>query len=1107
MPGEGFKIADGFVAVHADTSDMDTTVNERLRDAKGRFIKAGQESGKGYGDGLEGGVREGVDGVTRDVNGRLRDARGRFLFEGKGAGKDFGDGVDKESRSGLERFYNNVNKRAKDASQEIDKGVGKFVGSIHLMGAAMSGLKWTSMSLGAIAATNSVLNLAAALAPAAGIVAGFPALLATAATGLITMKVATSGMGDALKAALNPAKGKQYEAALKNLAPAAASVVKEFHALVPEFEGVKKAVQQALFAPLQGQLTAIAKVMAGPVKLGMSGVAAAFGDGAKQIALWVRSSQTVAFVAKSFAVTEAAVENLSAAIRPLLSGFRDLASAILPRMVGITQSISDAASRFGAWLTKISQSGQALTWFNNALVVLKQLMTILTQLGGVVTSVFHAISASGGNVLGVFGQMLTSLNTFLKSAEGAKDLTNIFKGIAQIGQAASGAIINLLKALAPALATLAPGLTAVANGLKSAFVQPAFVSGLMNLGRALSTIMAAIAPLLPVIATLAGSLVNALSPAIAPLAKALQGVALALGASLGAAIKALAPSIPPLAAALATVVSSLSPFIALIGPIATALGPFVEAAALLLKALSPLAPIIIGVVAAIRIWAAAQLLLDAAMDANPIGLVVIAIAALVAGILYAWKHFSGFRDAVMAVWDALKISVMAVFDFIKDHWQLILAVILGPLGIVIGLVIKYWRQIYDAIATAVTATINFVKQHWQLILGIVLGPLGIMIGLVIKYWRQIYDGIANTLTGIYNFVKNVLKSILDIWTSVWNLFTTIVSSVWNIIHAIIFGNMNDVYAAIHSGNEKIKAAWEAVWNSIKAFVMVIWNGIKNGITNIYNGIVNGVTNAWNNIKNNTVSAWNNIKNATTATWNAIKSFFVSMWNGLRNTFDSALNGIKSGISSAWNWLRSTTSSAWNGIVSAVRSAVSSMMGTVRNIPGDVRNAIGNLGSLLYNAGRSIIQGLINGIVSMVGPVKNAIGNVLSQARNLLPFSPAKEGPFSGKGWTTFSGASIVEGLIKGMEGNSPALKASLKKMATDAKAGLNTIAGQASLNFHAATTATLGAGGTVDGISGSITIQNLTIKLDANIDLSKGVPLDIATRLKDAIRQVERSRK
>jgi hypothetical protein len=73
--------------------------------------------------------------------------------------------------------------------------------------------------------------------------------------------------------------------------------------------------------------------------------------------------------------------------------------------------------------------------------------------------------------------------------------------------------------------------------------------------------------------------------------------------------------------------------------------------------------------AATKIAAAAQWLWNAAMTANPIGLVVAAIAALVAGLVLAYKHVGWFRDAV----DAMGRAVLGVFKWIvngfADLWN------------------------------------------------------------------------------------------------------------------------------------------------------------------------------------------------------------------------------------------------------------------------------------------------------------------------------------------------------------------------------------------------------------------------------------------------------
>jgi len=61
-----------------------------------------------------------------------------------------------------------------------------------------------------------------------------------------------------------------------------------------------------------------------------------------------------------------------------------------------------------------------------------------------------------------------------------------------------------------------------------------------------------------------------------------------------------------------------------------------------------------AIITATNLWAAAQALLNAAMEMNPIGLIIGGIAALVAGIVYAWKNFEGFRAVVLGLWEVFK---------------------------------------------------------------------------------------------------------------------------------------------------------------------------------------------------------------------------------------------------------------------------------------------------------------------------------------------------------------------------------------------------------------------------------------------------------------------
>lgn len=81
-----------------------------------------------------------------------------------------------------------------------------------------------------------------------------------------------------------------------------------------------------------------------------------------------------------------------------------------------------------------------------------------------------------------------------------------------------------------------------------------------------------------------------------------------------------------------------------------------------------------GATLATSAWTAAQWLLNAALTANPIGIVVVAIGALIAGVIYAWNTFVGFRATVTGVWGVLKTFGGMVYDLFSGIGEVIAGV-------------------------------------------------------------------------------------------------------------------------------------------------------------------------------------------------------------------------------------------------------------------------------------------------------------------------------------------------------------------------------------------------------------------------------------------------
>lgn len=123
----------------------------------------------------------------------------------------------------------------------------------------------------------------------------------------------------------------------------------------------------------------------------------------------------------------------------------------------------------------------------------------------------------------------------------------------------------------------------------------------------------------------------------------------------------------------------------------------------------------------------------------------------------------------------------------------------------------------------------------------------------------------------------------------------------------------------------------------------------------------------------------------------------------------------------WQWLTGAISSvqAWGGQMGAgARNAGNQFLwgitGTLQSLPGRIQSLFSNAGSWLLSSGRSIMDGLAQGIRNGISAAVDAASNAMEAISKLFPHSPAKEGPFSGHGWTLYSGQSIIDGLAEGM---------------------------------------------------------------------------------------------
>lgn len=124
-------------------------------------------------------------------------------------------------------------------------------------------------------------------------------------------------------------------------------------------------------------------------------------------------------------------------------------------------------------------------------------------------------------------------------------------------------------------------------------------------------------------------------------------------------------------------------------------------------------------------------------------------------------------------------------------------------------------------------------------------------------------------------------------------------------------------------------------------------------------------------------------------------------------------------------LQQRSRGASDQLVRNIRGGIDRAVALIGTLPLRAAVRLGRLGSTLYNSGRALVSGFINGILSKLGDLKNAAGSILGAARDFFPGSPAKTGPFSGRGYTTHSGAALMEDFIAGITSRSGVLRNSV----------------------------------------------------------------------------------
>jgi TP901 family phage tail tape measure protein len=303
----------------------------------------------------------------------------------------------------------------------------------------------------------------------------------------------------------------------------------------------------------------------------------------------------------------------------------------------------------------------------------------------------------------------------------------------------------------------------------------------------------------------------------------------------------------------------------------------------------------------------AMWLLNSAILANPVVALSLAIAALVAGIVYAYFHFQTFRNIINDIGNFFKVVFLAVIHavgdaigWLVDHWKIfagILAVIFAPISIAIGLfvlIVTHLHQIGDAfvwlwqniiqptlnvigVAIRIVAAILYIVLvlPWVELFQHVLAPLFTWLyntvikpafeGIaVIAKWlydngiKPVFDAIGAVFAWINN---NVIQPWVVVAKIAFQLFMDAVHAVYDNAIKPVFDLINNIFTWVHDHViqpfvtgckiefELFKEAFKAVYDNVIKPVGDAIGSAVSGIKNAFTDAVNAIKTAWGTIEN------------------------------------------------------------------------------------------------------------------------------------------------------------------------------------------------------------------------------------------------------------------
>ncbi len=835
---------------------------------------------------------------------------------------------------------------------DVDKSLSDSIIQVARLGAALGSL---AMPAAMIAAAPQLVSLAGAAVQASGALLLLPAAGLAAAAAVGTLAVGFAHVTDALGPTGTAAQMKKVNEALALLSPAARAAVGEIRNLGPAWRELSLDVQQRLFLGVSSAIADLAGKYLPLLRGAMDTISTSFNAAFIEVSKFLAAPATVSMISGMFTNLAATVRNLAGTFAPLVTIFLQVASIGSQYLPGLTNGFTGLVTKVRDFVTSAEGIAQIKEWIQGGIDAIKSLFSIVSSGGGILSGLFDAAKGAGVDFLGTLSSAASLTDTFLNSGVGQTALTSIFKSINDT------------------VGALVPGLVAVGAALGQGLV--ALGPSLPGLAKAFSDMAIAVAPLLT-------DLLSLVSLALAPLSAALSGLSPILG-PVTAGLLAMWAAVK--------VMSAMSAISAGLTAFTIATGAMTATAAASAGPLALLSGAIRGV--------------GLAIAANPIGIIIVALVAITAAVIYCYTHFEGFRNVVDSVLNFIVGIATTVGGWFAGPFAGFFVSAFEAIKGAVTAVADFFVGAFDGIKTAVGAVVDFFV-NLPANIAAALAALGAAIASgAAAAWEWLITTLQTVGANVLSFLADLPKNVAY---ALGFLVGAIVKGFLTVVDAVI-ALPGQIAAGLQALGEFLASAAVAAGTAFVDAIVTAFNATITWFQELPGRIGAALSAMGTFLADVAVTAGTAFLDAIVTGFNAVVTFFVNL-----------PGQIVAGLTALGTMLVGAAISAGTGFLDGIVTGFNAVITWFTNLPGVIGGFFSAAGTWLLTVGGDIINGLISGLTNAGTAVLTWLGGLVDSFVQGFKDALGIASPS-----TVFAelGGFIIDGLISGLQAMGAAILA------------------------------------------------------------------------------------